>query len=563
MTDETRTEGALTGAQLFVRVLEKEGVRYIFGVPGEENLDLLEALRESSIELVLNRHEQAAGFMAATYGRLTGRVGVCLSTLGPGATNLVTAAAYAQLGAMPMMMISGQKPIKSSKQGLFQILDVVDLMRPLTKYTRQISNANTIPAKLREAFRLAAEERPGAVHLELPEDIAAELATPDTHIFSPSDARRPTASEKSLQKAAEMIREARHPLIMIGAGANRKRVSQALIHLVNTTDIPFFTTQMGKGVVDERHSRYIGNAALSSGDFVHCAIDHADLVINVGHDVVEKPPFFMHPGGKQVIHINFSGADVDPVYFPQHEVVGDIANTVEWLADNCGRCANHDFTEFLRVKDALEAHLEDRCEDNGFPVIPQRIVRDVRRVMPDDGIIALDNGMYKLWFARNYKAYDNNTVLLDNALASMGAGLPSAMMAAMLYPQQKVMAICGDGGFMMNSQELETAVRLKLNLVILIINDNAYGMIKWKQAQDGFPNFGLDYGNPDFVRYAESYGASGHRVTRADDLQPTLERAMLEGGVHLVDVPVDYSENDRVFNRQLAELTRDLNADCQ
>ncbi|WP_328185169.1 acetolactate synthase large subunit [Marinobacter sp. OP 3.4] len=563
MTDETRTEGALTGAQLFVRALENEGVRYIFGVPGEENLDLLEALRESSIELVLNRHEQAAGFMAATYGRLTGRVGVCLSTLGPGATNLVTAAAYAQLGAMPMMMISGQKPIKSSKQGLFQILDVVDLMRPLTKYTRQISNANTIPAKLREAFRLAAEERPGAVHLELPEDIAAELATPDTHIFSPSDARRPTASEKSLQKAADMIRDAKHPLIMIGAGANRKRVSQALIHLVNTTDIPFFTTQMGKGVVDERHPRYIGNAALSSGDFVHCAIDHADLVINVGHDVVEKPPFFMHPGGKQVIHINFSGADVDPVYFPQHEVVGDIANTVEWLADHCGRCSSHDFTEFLRVKDALEAHLEDRCEDNGFPIIPQRIVRDVRRVMPDDGIIALDNGMYKLWFARNYKAYDNNTVLLDNALASMGAGLPSAMMAAMLYPQQKVMAICGDGGFMMNSQELETAVRLKLNLVIMIINDNAYGMIKWKQAQDGFPNFGLDYGNPDFVRYAESYGASGHQVTRADDLQPTLERAMKEGGVHLVDVPVDYSENDRVFNRQLAELTRDLNADCQ
>ena len=563
MTDESRTEGALTGAQLFVRALENEGVRYIFGVPGEENLDLLEALRESSIELVLNRHEQAAGFMAATYGRLTGRVGVCLSTLGPGATNLVTAAAYAQLGAMPMMMISGQKPIKSSKQGLFQILDVVDLMRPLTKYTRQISNANTIPAKLREAFRLAAEERPGAVHLELPEDIAAELATPDTHIFAPSDARRPTASEKSLQKAADMIREARHPLIMIGAGANRKRVSQALIHLVNTTDIPFFTTQMGKGVVDERHPRYIGNAALSSGDFVHCAIDHADLVINVGHDVVEKPPFFMHPGGKQVIHINFSGADVDPVYFPQHEVVGDIANTVEWLADNCGRCSSHDFTEFLRVKDALEAHLEDRCEDNGFPIIPQRIVRDVRRVMPDDGIIALDNGMYKLWFARNYKAYDNNTVLLDNALASMGAGLPSAMMAAMLYPQQKVMAICGDGGFMMNSQELETAVRLKLNLVILIINDSAYGMIKWKQAQDGFPNFGLDYGNPDFVRYAESYGASGHRVTRTDDLQPTLERAMLEGGVHLVDVPVDYSENDRVFNQELAELTRDLNADCR
>ncbi|MDX1557239.1 MAG: acetolactate synthase large subunit, partial [Xanthomonadales bacterium] len=371
------------GAELFVHALENEGVRYIFAVPGEENLDLLEALRESSIELVLNRHEQAAGFMAATYGRLTGRVGVCLSTLGPGATNLVTAAAYAQLGGMPMMMISGQKPIKSSKQGLFQILDVVDLMRPLTKYTRQISNANTIPAKVREAFRLAAEERPGAVHLELPEDIAAEMAAADTHIFEPSDARRPSASIKSLDAACEMIRKARQPLIMIGAGANRKRVSQALLHLVNVTGIPFFTTQMGKGVVDERHPRYLGNAALSAGDFVHCAIDHADLVINVGHDVVEKPPFFMTPGGKQVIHVNFSGADVDPVYFPQHEVVGDIANSVEYLAEHCGQCSSHDFRRLMEVKASVDSHLAERIDDSRFPVIPQRIVHDVRQVMPE------------------------------------------------------------------------------------------------------------------------------------------------------------------------------------
>ncbi len=431
---------------------------------------------------------------------------------------------------------------------------------PRPNAPRRSSTAKPIPAKRRDAFRRASEERPGAGHLERPEDIAAGLAAPDTHIFAASDARRPTASEKSLQTAVDMIRHAKHPLIMIGAGANRKRVSHALIHLVNTTDIPFFTTQMGKGVVDERHPRYLGNAALSTGDFIHSAIDHADLVINVGHDVVEKPPFFMKPGGKQVIHINFSGADVDPVYFPQHEVVGDIANSVEWLADHCGRCANHDFSEFLRVKEALEAHLAERCDDDSFPLIPQRIVSDVRRVMPEDGIIALDNGMYKLWFARNYKAYDNNTVLLDNALASMGAGLPSAMMAAMLYPQLKVMAICGDGGFMMNSQELETAVRLKLNLVILIINDNAYGMIKWKQAEEGFTDFGLDYGNPDFVRYAESYGATGLRISEASQLRPTLDRALNESGVHLVEVPVDYSENRRVFNQELVRLTRELNA---
>ncbi|AXS85250.1 acetolactate synthase large subunit [Marinobacter sp. Arc7-DN-1] len=546
---------ARNGAELFIRALENEGVKYIFAVPGEENLAFLEALRTSSIQLVLNRHEQAAGFMAATYGRLTGRVGVCLSTLGPGATNLVTAAAYAQLGGMPMMMISGQKPIKSSKQGLFQILDVVDLMRPLTKYTRQISNANTIPAKVREAFRLASEERPGAVHLELPEDIAAEKPESDTHIFKPSDARRPTASQKSLEMACDMLREARHPVIMIGAGANRKRVSEALLHLVNVTSIPFFTTQMGKGVIDERHPHYLGNAALSAGDFVHCAIDRADLVINVGHDVVEKPPFFMTPGGKKVIHVNFSAADVDPVYFPQHEVVGDIANSVEYMAENCGQCSNHDFTRLMEVKQAVDSHLQERAEDPRFPVIPQRIVHDVRQVMPEDGIIALDNGMYKLWFARNYPAYDNNTVLLDNALASMGAGLPSGMMASMLYPDLKVMAICGDGGFMMNSQELETAVRLELNLVVLIISDGAYGMIKWKQGQEGYTDFGLDYRNPDFVTYAQSYGAHGHRINRTEELRPTLESALAGGGVHLVEVPVDYSENRRVFDEELAEMT--------
>ncbi|MGP4845121.1 acetolactate synthase large subunit [Marinobacter sp. 1Y8] len=555
MTANAPNTESTKGSDLFVKALENEGVEYIFGIPGEENLDLLESIRNSGIRLIVNRHEQAAGFMAATYGRLTGHVGVCLSTLGPGATNLVTAAAYAQLGAMPMLMITGQKPIKSSKQGLFQILDIVDLMRPLTKYTRQISNANTIPAKLREAFRLAAEERPGAVHVELPEDIASEMSHPDTHIFQPSDARRPTASTKSLQQACDMIKAAKHPLIMIGAGANRKRVSRALINLVEATGIPFFTTQMGKGVIDERHSRYLGNAALSSGDFVHCAIDHADLVVNVGHDVVEKPPFFMHPGGKQVIHVNFSPADVDPVYFPQLEVVGDIANSVDWLAEHCGKSKHHDFEQFMAVKQSVENHLRECTEDSRFPLVPQRIVADVRKVMPEDGIIALDNGMYKIWFARNYKAYDNNTVLLDNALASMGAGLPSAMAAAMLYPEQKVMAICGDGGFMMNSQELETAVRLELNLVILVVNDNGYGMIKWKQDQEGFSRFGLDYGNPDFVTYANAYGATGHRINSADELVPKLTQAMNAGGVHLVEVPVDYSENDRVFNRQLKDLT--------
>ncbi|HBO3183705.1 TPA: acetolactate synthase large subunit [Pseudomonas aeruginosa] len=428
-------------ADVVVQCLENEGVQYVFGIPGEENLDLLESLRKSQIRLVLTRHEQSAGFMAATYGRLTGKTGVSLSTLGPGATNLVTAGAYAYLGGMPMLMITGQKPIKKSKQGRFQILDVVGMMQPLTKYTHQLASADNIPSRVREAFRLAEEEKPGAVHLELPEDIAAEQT--DSLPIPPSLSRRPLAEYKAICAAVEKLRAARSPILVIGAGANRKMTAKVLKQLIDKTGIPFVTTQMGKGVVDERHPR--------------------------------------------------------------------------------------------------------------FPLYPQRLVADVRRALPSQGIVALDNGMYKIWFARNYKAHMPNTVLLDNALATMGAGLPSAMAAHLVYPDRPIVAVCGDGGFMMNSQELETAVRLKMNLTVIILRDNGYGMIRWKQSNMGFADFGLDYGNPDFVRYAEAYGAHGHRVDSAEGFLPLLERCLGTPGVHVIDCPVDYSENDRILNVELRE----------
>ena len=546
------TNTNIKASDLFVKALENEGVEYIFGVPGEENLDFLESLRTSKIKLVLTRHEQAAGFMAATYGRFTGKTGVCLATLGPGATNFVTAAAYAQLGAMPMLMITGQKPIKKSKQGRFQIIDVVDMMRPITKFARQIVDANNIPSLVREAFRIAEEERPGAVHLELPEDVASESAE-RTSLFSPNPVRRPTVDLEALEQATEMIKSAKHPLLLIGAGANRKRINAAMQGFVEKTGIYFVNTQMGKGVVGGYHDQYLGTTALSDGDYIHCAIDHADLVINVGHDVVEKPPFFMEHGGKNVIHINFSSAQVDDVYFPQLELIGDIAITLDLLTAKLGREAHHDFQYYERVKKEVLKHMTDGADDDRFPLIPQRVVNDVREAVPMDGIIALDNGMYKIWFARNYRSPNPNTVLLDNALATMGAGLPSAMMAAMLYPDKKVVAICGDGGFMMNSQELETAVRLKLNLVVLLLRDDAYGMIRWKQTVGDLPDWGLEFGNPDFVRYAESYQAKGHRIESADSLLPLLQSCFEQGGVHLIDVPMDYSENKRVLIDQLGE----------
>jgi acetolactate synthase-1/2/3 large subunit len=541
----------MKATDLLVKALENEGVEYIFAVPGEENLDLLESLRLSKqITLILTRHEQGAAFMASVYGRLTGCAGVCMATLGPGATNLVTPAAYAHLGAFPLLMITGQKPIKKSKQGRFQIVDIVRLFEPICKLSQQIVHGNAIPSLVRESFRLAEEERPGAVLLELPEDIAAEQT--DAQLFVPNRRNYATARDETIVEAVELIRQAKHPLVLIGAGANRKQVRDALCDFVHSSGLPFFTTQMGKGVVDERSSLCLGTAALSDGDYLHCAVDRADLVINIGHDVVEKPPFFMEHGGKKVIHMNYRSAQVDQVYFPQVEIVGDLASSISSLKNKLGK-VEADFSYFNRVKAEVDKQLLEGSEDSRYPVIPQRLVADIRRLMGEHDIIALDNGVYKLWFARNYKAYQPNTVLLDNALATMGAGLPSAMMAAMLYPERRVMAICGDGGFMMNSQEIETAVRLRLNMVVTILNDSSYGMIRWKQADAGFADWGLEFGNPDFVRYAQSYGAMGHRIEHTEDIVSTFEQAFTSGGVHIVDVPMDYSENKRVLIDELRE----------
>ena len=544
----------MKASDLFVKALEEEGVEYIFGIPGEENLDLLNSLKDSSIKLILTRHEQAAGFMAATYGRLTGKSGVALSTLGPGATNLVTAAAYSQLAAMPMVMITGQKPVKHSKQGKFQILDVVDMMRPLTKYTHSIVSGNNIPSSIREAFRISQEERPGAAHLELPEDVAGEEV--ESQPLPCSRARRPVAEGKAIKQAVEMIEKAKNPLLLIGAGSNRKMPARMLRAFVDKTQMPFISTQMGKGVLDERDPLFLGNAALSANDFLHRAIAKADLIINVGHDDIEKPPFFMEQDSFQVIHINFLTAEVDPVYFPQLEVIGDIANSIWQINERIMPQGSWDFSYSLKVKKAVDAHLLEGADDPRFPMLPQRFVADVREAMPSNGIIALDNGVYKIWFARNYKAHEANTVLLDNALATMGAGLPSAMGAHMVFPKRKVMAICGDGGFMMNAQELETAVRLKMNLICLILLDNSYGMIRWKQANLGFEDFGLEYGNPDFVKFAECHGANGYRVEKTEDFVPLLKKCNDTPGVHIVELPVDYSENDRILNHEIKERSQ-------
>lgn len=543
----------MKASDLFVKALENEGVEYIFGIPGEENLDFLESMRKSNIKLILTRHEQGAGFMAATYGRLTGKVGVCLATLGPGATNFATAAAYAQLGGMPMMMITGQKPIKKSKQGRFQIIDIVGMMKPMTKYAKQVVNGNNIPSMVREAFKIATTERPGAVHIELPEDIAEEEV--EFNLYPVKDFRYPQADKTAVLDAVKMIEKAKRPLLLVGAGANRNRIGNALTNFVNETGIPFFSTQMGKGVIDENHKLCLSTAALSQDDFIHCAIERADLIINVGHDVIEKPPFFMenHEGATEVLHVNFFPSEVDDTYFPQLDVIGDIAGNIDQFTNAISKQDHWDFDYYVRLADEIRTRLSKYFGDTRFPILPQKAVRTIRQTLDAKDIVTLDNGVYKIWFARNYRCAEPNTLLLDNALATMGAGMPSGMAAKMVKPESRVVSVCGDGGFMMNSQEMETAVRLGLDMTVVILNDNSYGMIKWKQAGMGFENYGLDLENPDFVKYAEAYGATGHRPTSCEDFAEILEKCVNGKGVHLIDLAVDYSLNHAILNDLLAK----------
>src|SRR5256714_1182695 len=385
----------------------------------------------------------------------------------------------------------------------------------------QIVSRATIPAIVREAFRVAQQERPGPAHLELPEDIAAEEA-PEISPVPPHPIALPVANAAALDRAAGLIVEAERPLVMLGAAASRRRLPKALSDLVRRLQIPFFCTQMGKGAAAGGTGLYMGTAALSARDYVHDAIERADLIISIGHDTVEKPPFLMGPGGPKVLHVGYLPATVEEVYFPHAELIGDVGRSLALLADRLeGKLPSAG--ALLPLREQILARIGDRAEETRYPLTPQRIVHDVRQVIPEDGIVCLDNGMYKIWFARNYRTRVANTLLLDNALATMGAGLPSAMMAAMLYPNRRVLAVCGDGGVMMNSQELETAARLGLDLVLLIIEGNAYGMIRWKQAVDKFPDWGLTFGNPDFVKYAEAYGAIGRSVEKTEALAPTLE----------------------------------------
>jgi acetolactate synthase-1/2/3 large subunit len=540
----------MKSSDLFVRQLEEEGVEYIFGLPGEENLDFLESLRTSKIKVVITRHEQTAAFMAATYGRLTGKAGVCFSTLGPGATNLVTGVAHAQLIGAPLISISGQKPVRSNWQSRFQLIDVVSLMRPITKDSVSIVDPGEIPTAIRNAFKLAQAERPGAVHLELPEDVAA--CPTDATVQKKGLVRRPAPDAKALMRAAEMIDRAENPLIILSSGANRNLITRQLMQFIEKTGIYAVHTQMGKGVVSDASGYSLFAAGMHRRDYVNCGIDRADLIITIGYNIVEYPPFVWNRGlDKKIINIDFSEAMVDKYYNPDIEVIGDVSCSLRQLGELVkGRKMSE---TFMAVREFLDKKLSPQFEKQ-YPPTPQEVVWRVREVMSQEDILTLDNGIYKLWFSRLYRTYKPNTFILDNALATMGAGLPAAIAAKMVRPDRNVLAVVGDGGFMMNSREIETALRCGTSLVCLVLNDNAFGFIKWEQQAKGYPPFGLDYSNPDFVRYAESYGAVGMKVKEGDDLAEVLRKAFSLNTVVLVECPIDYSVNFETFSKELANI---------
>ncbi|MCX7553636.1 acetolactate synthase large subunit [Marinicella sp. S1101] len=528
-------------AQVLIRSLEAFDVTHVFGVPGEETLDLLAALKDSAITFIPCRHEQSATIMAANMGRLTGVPGVSLTTLGPGALNAINGVAYAYLGQMPLLVVSGQKPVRQIKQGNFQMLDVVEAMQPVTLMSQRLMKADSTPSVVYHLLNTATDHTPGPVHLELAEDIAHETVSDafsdlKSYQFNPNQ----LADDKAINDVVERINAANKPLLILGQHAQETEVAAQLKNLVQTTNMPFATTQMGKGAVDERIDQYMGTTALSSDDFVHEMAAAADLLIMVGHNESEKPPLMACGKHQELIHISTTKPALNDTYFPDWALIGDMAHTIQVLGTQLKPL---DESPFTTIKQAFDDH-EVALMTSAHPV---QIIQQVRQALPSDAMVTLDNGMYKIWFTRHYRAHIENSLLLDNALATMGAGLPAAIACQLVYPERPVLAVCGDGGFVMGGQDFETAVRLNLNLVVLILRDDQFGMIRWKQEMDGFDDYGLDFGNPDFAAMADSFGAKGHRIDDVSALGDCIGACVEQGGVHLIEMGIDYAANS-LFN---------------
>jgi acetolactate synthase-1/2/3 large subunit len=529
----------MKASELFVRCLENEGVEYIFGIPGEENLDVMDALLDTNIKFITTRHEQGAAFMADVYGRLTGRAGVCLSTLGPGATNLITGVADANMDHAPVVAIAGQAGTNRMHKESHQVLDLVDLFRPITKYTSRILTPNIIPEVVRKAFKVAQAEKSGATFIEFPENLAKMgLDAEPLPVHHPHPPEPPT---DRVEYAAQLISEALHPIILAGNGVIRGLAWKHLADFAEKLNIPVANTFMAKGVVPFKHPMALGSAGLQAHDYVSCGFDRADLVICIGYDLVEYHPYLWHPTkNRKIIHIDSSSAEVDEAYNIEVGVVGDIKHSLMRIAN---LATPHDGHLMRPLRHALIEEMNQLSNDHSFPVKPQKLIWDLRTAMELEDIAICDVGAHKMWMARMFRCEHPNTCIISNGFASMGIAVPGAIAAKLLHPDRSVVAVTGDAGFLMNSQEIETAVRINTPIVILIWNDSGYGLIEWKQMAQFGRKSHVDFTNPDFVKYAESFGARGYRVKSTDELMPILLDALASDQVCVIDCPVDYSEN--------------------
>ena len=534
----------MNASELFVQCLKSEDVKCIFGLPGEENIAFLEALRQSDIKFITTRHEQSAAFMADIWGRLTGKAGVCLATLGPGATNLITAIGDAYLDRSPLVAITGQASMDRMHKESHQYIDIVSMFQPITKWNTTISSPEVIPESVHKAFKLAEAEKPGATHLELPEDVAAADVNGSCSAMSRRKIRRPAVDHKAVAQAVEMIKASKKPLILCGNGAIRKRASKQLKLFLEKVRMAVTNTFMGKGAANWNYEYNLMTIGLQSRDHVTCAFEEADLIICIGYDLVEYSPSFWNPErNKKIIHIDFTEAEVDEYYHPEAELVADIAGTLWELNERFSGVCEDKGAWAAKYHQLILDDINEYNDDTAFPVKPQKIVHEIREIMGDEDIVISDVGAHKLWIARMYIAHSPNSCLISNGLASMGIALPGAIAAKLLYPERKVMAVCGDGGFLMNVQELETAVRLNVPIVVLLWNDNGYGLIEWKQKNQFGHAFGTSITNPDFVKLAESFGAVGMRVEKTEDLPGMLAQAFASDKPVVMEIPVDYGEN--------------------
>lgn len=539
----------MKAAELFVKCLENEGIEYIFGIPGEENLDVMDALLDSPIKFITVRHEQGGAFMADVYGRLTGRAGVCLATLGPGATNLITGVADANMDHAPLVAIAGQAGTNRLHKESHQVLDLVQIFQPISKYSSRLLTPNIIPEVVRKAFKVAQTDKAGATFIEFPENIAKMEI--DDHPLPVKNPALPEPSMDRVSKAIEIISDAKEPMILAGNGVIRTKAWKQLADFAEKLNIPVANTFMAKGVIPFTHPMALGSAGLQAHDYISCGFDRADVIICIGYDLVEYHPYLWHPSrDRTIIHIDLTPSEVDAYYPVSVGVVGDIKHSLVRIGE---LATPHQGHRMRPLRDAMKKAMKACSEDEAFPVKPQKIIWDLRTALDLEDIVICDVGAHKMWMARMFRCEYPNTCIISNGFASMGIAVPGAIGAKLAYPERKVVAVTGDAGFMMNMQEIETAIRIGTPMVILIWNDSSYGLIKWKQENEFGRSSHVDFTNPDFVTLAESFGAKGYRIDKVTDLLPTLKKALADDIVSIIDCPVDYSENLKL-TEQLGEM---------